>query len=347
MRVATSEWPLGGIEPVRTCPICGSPSRELVHKDLTDRIFWCAPGTWNMYRCGDCKTGYLDPRPTAGTIGLAYQQYFTHSTQHSPYRSTLLRRLRRALANGYRNVRFGLSLQPASRFGCWLISILPRQRASLDAEGRGLTKQTPRGVLLDVGCGNGDFLDMARGMGWDVHGIDLDPKAVEGARRRGLAVGQGGIETLDHSSDRYDVITLSHVIEHVHNPLALLKSCHRLLKPGGSLWLETPNIDGIGHSTYGRYWRGLEPPRHLTLFTWEGMDDLLVKAGFEGLQPLPWRPVCLNTFSESELAALGADSLKSQILSFRVRWRAWFAEWVALGNLRKREFIGFTARKPL
>ncbi len=349
MHVAPSEWPLDGIESVPTCPICGSPSRDLAHHGLTDRIFRCAPGAWHMYRCRNCQSGYLDPRPTAGKVGLAYQRYFTHGpqAQQALKGMALIRRMRRRLANGYRNVRFGSTLQPASQLGFWLISILPRQRATLDAEGRGLAKPTPGATLLDVGCGNGEFLELARGVGWNVHGIDFDREAVKAARLRGLAVDEGGIETLGHISDKYDVITLSHVIEHVHQPLSLLKSCHRLLKPGGLLWLETPNIESTGHKIYGPHWRGLEPPRHLMLFTWEGMRELLFKAGLERPEPLPWRPLCLDIFSASEAVRRGLDPYRSPVRLLKVRWRAWLAEWVAARDVHKREFIGITARKPL
>ena len=80
------------------------------------------------------------------------------------------------------------------------------------------------------------------------------------------------------------MITLSHVIEHVHNPVALLKVCRRLLKPTGQLWLETPNIDGAGHRQYMKNWRGLEPPRHLVLFNSQSLAKALFASGFARIE---------------------------------------------------------------
>ena len=63
---------------------------------------------------------------------------------------------------------------------------------------------------------------------------------------------------------------------------------HRLLRPGGTLWLQTPNIDSIGHKIYGLNWRGLEPPRHLVLMTMQTLRKILENAGFKiDIQPMP------------------------------------------------------------
>ena len=68
--------------------------------------------------------------------------------------------------------------------------------------------------LLDLGCGNGDYLFIARSAGWDVVGVDADSKAVSVASEKGIDVRLGNIEILDPSKEQFDVITLSHVIEH-------------------------------------------------------------------------------------------------------------------------------------
>jgi 2-polyprenyl-3-methyl-5-hydroxy-6-metoxy-1,4-benzoquinol methylase len=101
----------------------------------------------------------------------------------------------------------------------------------------------------------------------------------------------GGIDALDGQAAIFDVITLSHVIEHVHDVGGTLRACHRLLKPGGRLWLETPNVAALGHKVFGVNWRGLEAPRHLVLFSAPALKQLLQDAGFvdhkELLSPSP------------------------------------------------------------
>lgn len=331
-------WPQDGLEEVRRCPICGSAAREIMHEGLDDQVFFCAPGKWTLYRCSGCGSGYLNPRPTPETIALAYSRYFTHKFNAPDGTESLgrIRRLRRALANGYRNARFGTKRQPSNALGIWLLHWLPGQRATLDTEMRHLWA-APRGAaLLDVGCGNGAFLALASEVGWTAEGLDFDPQAVEVARQRGLTVHYGGIETLDDRLEYYDVITLSHVIEHVHDPMKLLKSCFRLLKPGGRLWLETPNLDSAGHARYGKNWRDLDPPRHLVLFTLASLDLALTQSGFVAVTSLPPRPLAHQIFVASQ--AIGQRRLPSlrTCSSISIRWCAFRADRAA----RKASLVG-------
>src|SRR5690349_11892335 len=77
--VSRTSWPEDGLEQLGHCPVCGSSARELVHCGLRDRVSFSAPGQWNLFRCAVCGSGYLDPRPNAETIGLAYANYYTHT----------------------------------------------------------------------------------------------------------------------------------------------------------------------------------------------------------------------------------------------------------------------------
>lgn len=296
-------WPEGGLELVQQCPICGSEQRTLLYDGLTDRVFRTAPGRWTLYQCISCGSAYLDPRPNQATIGLAYGSYYTHEGQDHPTirRIGPLRTLLHDWLNGYMNARYGLKRQPASALGRWMIPLFPPLRAAADTECRHLPRPPAgSGALLDVGCGNGRFLMLAQEIGWNAEGIDLDSKAVETARQRGLAVCQGGIEILSEEQEKYDVITLSHVIEHVPDPLNLLRSIYRLLKPGGSLWLETPNLASLGHQRFRENWRDLDPPRHLVLFTSDSLHQALGKVGFEIIEQY-WRGMVLYAiFAASE-----------------------------------------------
>jgi len=112
----TPEWPASGLETVSRCPICGKQDRKLDHSRLRDRVFRSAPGEWNLYRCGECGTGYLDPRPNRATIGLAYSKYWTHESAcgvEKPPRSAW-RRHRTAQRNSYLNAHYGYQLSPAA-----------------------------------------------------------------------------------------------------------------------------------------------------------------------------------------------------------------------------------------
>lgn len=282
-------WPPGGLERVEACPVCGSAERTLIHDKLTDRVFCCAPGEWDMYRCDRCGSGYLDPRPTQETIHIAYGKYFTHAAPDGPANIEtlpILRRFRRALANGYRNWRYGTRYEPASKFGVLAAVVLPGQRGVIDVEMRYLPRTQSGGRLLDVGAANGAFLAKARSAGWEVVGVEPDRTSQAEARRIDLDVRLGGIECFSNKPASFDVITMSHVIEHVHDPRRVLSQAMALLKPGGCLYLDTPNIRSYGHKRFGRYWRGLEPPRHLVLFHWGSLEKLLRDIGFNHIKRL-------------------------------------------------------------
>ncbi len=280
-------WPAGELERVPTCPVCHGATRELLHEDLIDNSFFVAPGHWTLYRCTQCKNAYLDPRPDKTSIGKAYGTYYTHAsseTRAGSNRTGAMRRLRLKLLNGYANQRYGTQRHPASQWGIWLARLLPRQQQRLDVEFRYLPRPGPGQKLLDMGCGNGEFLSNAREAGWDVTGIDPDPKAVAVAKQRGLDVSVGSVESLIGMSSCLDAITLSHVLEHVHEPGLVIQAIHRLLKPGGVIYIDTPNIESKGARFWGRNWRGLETPRHLVLFSLDGLLGLLKASGFGNIE---------------------------------------------------------------
>ena len=339
-----SSWPADSLERVRGCPVCGAGRSFVLHEGLTDSVFFCAPGNWTLRGCESCASAYLDPRPTPGSIGLAYQYYFTHADAPSFESLGPVARIRRRLANGYRNRRFGTSDYPASFLGFPLMFLLPRFKAIVDAGMRHLPPRPDGGRLLDLGCGNGAFLLRARSAGWETVGVDLDPQAVKAAHKHGLDVRLGGVEILDPVSEQFDVITMSHVIEHVHDPLKVLAACACLLRPGGLLWLETPNICSVGHDEYGPHWRGLEPPRHLVIFSPAALEKALADAGFSKVEVLPYRRVCQETFRASAAIAAGVDPYSCNTPDVPAK-RVARAERLAKEDSGHREFITLQARK--
>ncbi|NOX76410.1 MAG: class I SAM-dependent methyltransferase [Gammaproteobacteria bacterium] len=256
-----------------------------------------------------------------------------------------IQKFRQRLANGYLNHRFGAHAYPASMLGVLAAWLMPNKRAIIDAGMRNLPVAKAGARLLDMGCGNGAFLLRARKAGWDVVGIDFDVKAVGIARAQGLNVRLGGVNDLDSSTEPFDVITISHVIEHVHYPLEVLRTCYTLLKPGGFLWLETPNIASEGHRLFGKNWLHLDPPRHLVLFTQESMCKTLKVAGFTDTEVQAYRPVCAINFSSSKAVAEGINPFSASregVSPEVVR----SAERVARRGPGRREFITIRAWKP-
>lgn len=277
-------WPADGLERVAACPACGSEARSLLHAGLRDEAFRVAPGEWSLWRCGGCGSAYLDPRPTRDTIGRAYEDYYTHAEAGEARRPQAGLSLKARLASGYRNARFGTELVPALAAGGLLGRLDRRAVRELDLRYRFLPRRRGAARVLDVGCGNGAWLARAAELGWEAHGVDFDPDAVAQARRGGFEVVEGGVESLAGREGWYEAVTLSHVIEHLHDPAAALASIRTLLVPGGRLYVETPNIDALAHRIWGPHWRGLEPPRHLVIFGRAGLKRMLARLGYRNIK---------------------------------------------------------------
>jgi 2-polyprenyl-3-methyl-5-hydroxy-6-metoxy-1,4-benzoquinol methylase len=257
-------------QPRPRCLLCGAEGRKL-YASLADPFF-DAPGVWDFKQCPTeaCGVIWLDPAPVAGDLHLAYKAYFTHSEEAGG-----LARSKNARELLYQIYRFTMSL-PAALTG--LASSKRRLRVMC------LGDLTP-GKLLDVGCGDGAFLSRMRDKGWAVDGIDFDPKAIQSAKLKyGLELRQGDLRSAGFGDRSFDAVTLSHVIEHVPDPLALLQEVHRILTVGGRMALTTPNPSSLGHEQYGSSWFGLDAPRHLHLFPLRTLSDLAGRAGFKVLE---------------------------------------------------------------
>jgi len=341
--VIYQSWPEANLEYLGRCPVCGSVQRTLLYEGLRDRVFFCAPGSWTLYRCGGCNSVYLDPRPTQDSIGMAYDQYYTHETEDKNEPTNLLKRIKVIVKNGYLNRAWQTCLSPASQE---LGMLLPKYKKACYDENtmRHLPRPSDRRALLDVGCGNGRFLELASSAGWKVTGFDLDPMAVNNALSRGLDAYCGGFETLQQVSDCFDAITVSHVIEHVYNPKELITNCYRLLKIGGYFWIQTPNVNSYGHSEFKSDWRGLEPPRHLQLLSWSLLQGLLHEAGFKQVTPASWSPEYLSINFASKAIKHDVDARKMNP-TYLDRMKSIFVESKNRIDYTRREFITFKATK--
>ena len=268
----------------RNCPscfICGS-SGELQYEGLKDRLFG-SPGLWSFKLCSNpnCGLTWLDPMPVNEDIWKAYSRYFTHNDNFS--KNTWIKRFYRkaqksllAQNYGYRNGKSALF----DRIIGSLIYFHPGRLADTIFSVFYL-KAVHHGRLLEVGCGSGLMLKAMQDKGWDVAGVDPDPIAIKNAKSKGLIVYQGILADQKFSDDSFDAIALSHVIEHVSDPLSLLRECERILKPGGHLVVITPNSKSLCHQLYKSNWLSLDPPRHLYIFNLETLRQLSRKADFQ------------------------------------------------------------------
>ena len=275
------------------CPVCRSTERSVLYDGLRDRVFQAAPGRWTLRSCDRCSCAYLDPRPTAETIGAAYASYYTHASrprrEPRPHQLGPVKRVRVAARNGYLNERYGYDLRPAARrIGRLVARLVPAAQAAADCYVRRLPAWTGD-RLLDVGCGNGSFLSRMQRLGWKPVGVEPDARSAAAARNAGLDVNEGQLLDVPFPPEQFGAITMSHVLEHLHEPVKGLRRCFELLRPGGLLWIATPNLGALGHRLFRRHWLHLDPPRHLVIFNAPALRTALSDIGFEMLPigPIP------------------------------------------------------------
>ena len=271
-----------------SCYLCGAEGLTL-YANLPDRLFG-APGLWNLKQCPNSACGliWLDPMPLPEDIGKAYANYSTHAAPGTNRSWRKLKDFLKQLEKPYQYMQkayLARSLGYPSQDAYWqkiigvVMSGTPWLRERFRREVAGLPYQAG-GRLLDVGCGSGGFLRNMQRLGWNVEGVEVDPAAVAQARSQGLPVKYGTLEDQRYTDSTFDVITLFHVIEHLFEPIEVLFECRRLLKNGGQLILITPNTKSLGHKLFRECWRGLEPPRHLYLYSPSLLLRIAQMAGF-------------------------------------------------------------------
>ncbi|HXE42856.1 MAG TPA: glycosyltransferase [Candidatus Baltobacteraceae bacterium] len=147
------------------------------------------------------------------------------------------------------------------------------------------------GRLLEIGCGDGDFLTLAEVEGWHVTGIEFSAAACERARQC-LKNGEilcGELQQMKLESDHFDLCVISDVLEHVRSPMNFLREIHRVLKPSGVLFVATPSTDSWSARFLRQKWMEFKT-EHLTYFDRQTLQTALFKSGFRGVIVQPgWK----------------------------------------------------------
>jgi 2-polyprenyl-3-methyl-5-hydroxy-6-metoxy-1,4-benzoquinol methylase len=155
----------------------------------------------------------------------------------------------------------------------------------------------PPARLLDVGCGNGEFLRVARDAGYRVCGIDISAASADLVRRHGIDVRVGDLRApgVFRDDERFDLITFWDVVEHLPDPRSFLARARELLAPGGHVLVKTPGTSPASVRMVARVPRLagalLQAPSHVQFFQRDGLDRLLRDAGFGAPRWLAARPM--------------------------------------------------------
>jgi 2-polyprenyl-3-methyl-5-hydroxy-6-metoxy-1,4-benzoquinol methylase len=144
------------------------------------------------------------------------------------------------------------------------------------------SKQASNVSLLDVGAGYGDFLHYASKEGWQVSGFEFSPAVAKISREKyGISLAVGDLFEMPFAKQSFDVITMWHVLEHLANPMAALRRLFQLLRPGGVLVLEVPNLNCLVRKSYRV---PMTVNLHLYHFSRETLSSLASAAGFKVLR---------------------------------------------------------------
>lgn len=235
------------------CEICNHTESKVVAERFD--LLLGGKQIFQMHECLKCGSYYLNPRPTPTKMADFYPsdyQPFTVGVEKESFLNQYFR-------------RYGL-----------------RKRFKI------VKKYIPKGRLLDVGCATGDFLsEFKTDENWEGFGIEPSMSAASYAKENiGLEVLASTLNHAPFPDNKFDVLTMWDVLEHVYEPCKVLDEVARLLRPGGIFVVNHPNLDSIDRSIFGRFWAGFELPRHLYLFPTKLLEELMIERGFQQVERL-------------------------------------------------------------
>jgi 2-polyprenyl-3-methyl-5-hydroxy-6-metoxy-1,4-benzoquinol methylase len=236
------------LETLTSCPVCHSNSFS---NYLNVEDYTVSKKEFTIQQCNTCYFLFTNPRPDIEKIGAYYQSqdYISHHDDAKDLMSKL-----------YTSVR----------------NYTIKQKIKLINE-----LKPGQGSLLDIGCGTGSFLQATRQAGWKISGTEPDPEARQIAAKK---VGEDLYESINHiepANRSYDVITMWHVLEHVHLLNETLDWLSGHLTAEGKIIIAVPNPQSADATHYGRFWAAYDVPRHLYHFTKDSMALLMKKHGFK------------------------------------------------------------------
>lgn len=230
------------------CPVCSFSNTKILHNIYDDRYGY--PGRYDIICCQNCIHTYVPCDFSTDQLIHLYSKYYPRSSfdidQHKPPKEM-------------------------NRLQSWL-----------DGAGKSTFRWVPSDItILDIGCGFGESLGYHTARGCDVYGVEADQNIQRVADKFGYKVHVGLFDPALYQQNFFDYVTLDQVIEHVTNPVEMLQGISKILKPGGTIIMSTPNANGWGAKFFGRKWINWHVPYHIQFFSKESM---LLVANKSGLQ---------------------------------------------------------------
>lgn len=249
------------------CVLCKMDTVEDVYPT---RDYFFSNESFCIRHCNSCGVRYTHPQPNEVEIAKYYrtENYYSHQSQPKGI--------------------FSMVYQ-------WVRHFNTRYKAKLI---HGVSPD--KGSLLDVGCGSGAFLSVMKKAGWNCTGVEINENARQYVQKTlGIDV-HNSVDNTPQTAHPFDVITLWHVLEHFHNPGAVLHQLHKRLKQNGTLILAVPNYESRDAKWFKSYWAAYDVPRHLYHFNIQSITGILRQYNFDVIEK---RSVFPDVFYISFLSA--------------------------------------------
>ncbi len=236
-------------EKLTECPVCSGNNIEN-HKIVIDHSV--SQESFVITKCLGCQFQFTNPRPSDKEIGKYYQSedYISHTNK----------------GNSPVNMVYKLARMFAVKSKCGLINTISKDK---------------KGTLLDFGCGTGFFLNTMKKNGWKVVGVEPNPEARKIALEDTKESIASGINSEEIKNKKFNIITLWHVLEHIHDLNDTITSLKSLLKEKGKIIIAVPNINSLDNELYKEQWAAYDVPRHLYHFNPDTMKTLMLKHGMK------------------------------------------------------------------
>ncbi len=249
------------------CPVCGGTS---FHSFLKAKDHTVSQEEFELLQCDGCQFVFTQDVPDEIAIGPYYQS--ADYISHSDTQAGLINKM-------YHQVR----------------NFTLRSKRNLVEKESGIK----RGTLLDIGCGTGAFLNEMQNAGWKITGLEPDAGARKNAEELYGIPALPSHELFSIVPQSLDVITMWHVLEHVHALDKYVEQIREIIRPGGTIFIAVPNYTSPDACNYKQHWAAYDVPRHLYHFSPASMRQLMKK---HGLQVKKIRPMWFDSFYVSMLS---------------------------------------------
>ncbi len=226
-----------------TCPVCNSSN---IFSKISAIDYTVSKESFEIWHCGDCSGRFTQKVPSIEDIGQYYQSenYISHTATNKGVVNWLYLRVRQ-------------------------YTLLAKKK--LIERVTGINK----GSLLDIGAGTGTFVHYMLSNGWSVEGLEPDKGAIKRAADTYRIQLKSSDELFGIADNSFDVITLWHVLEHVHDLHTYIREIKRICKANGKIFIAVPNYTSYDATHYQQFWAAYDVPRHLYHFSPQSMEKLL------------------------------------------------------------------------